>query len=442
MDKTTLLAILQQSEYDLPRWHRWIADHPNQTEMITPAAWTTKLKAIYTLSVCFFFLSPVTAITWAVHLTQPGETVIRKYHYWKAGRILHRQKERGLIVVAIAGSYAKTSTKHILNHALSGTHHVLVTPKSINTILGIAQVIERDLQSGHALFVVELGEYHRGDIAELCAFIQPDYGILTPIGRQHLDILGSFENVIAELSDLLAYFKFDPERTLVAEQNRQRFKTQKLTYYGTESVNTYRLTSSTITRAGTEYEVALPKKTEQPEELKMFSPLFGQHQAVNTLPAFWLGDKLDLDRTEIKKRIATLPYIHRRHEPTFAEPNVLILDNSYNTNADSINESLKLLNQLQPTNRIVVTLGFTETGAAAHQLHLELGEALAQQVDYLGLIEAPWTQDIVTGFTKAGGNPDHVKIGKDQDQAFRLLQDAVIPGSVVLFEGGYQEVYV
>lgn len=442
MDKTTLLAILQQSEYDLPRWRRWIADHTGQSETISPQTWTAKLKAIYTLSAVFFFVSDVTAISWATTLLHPAESLIRKYHYWKAKRILHRQKSRGLIVVAIAGSYAKTSTKHILNHVLSGRHQVLVTPKSINTILGIAQVIERELQPEHALFIVELGEYRPGEIAQLCDFIEPDYGILTPIGRQHLELLGSVEKVATELSSLLEYFKYDAHKTLVAEHNRPWFLNHSLTYYGAGAKDEYWLESSKISRSGTEFSVKLPSLVNQPSQLTLFSPLFGQHQAINTLPAFWLGDRLGVERSEIKKRIATLPYIHRRHEPMFAEPNVLVLDNSYNTNADSITESLQLINQLQPTNRIIITLGFTETGAAAHQLHTELGEALAHTVDYVGLIKAPWTQAIIDGFVHGGGDRNRVYVGDTQDQVFRLLQDAVIPGSVVLFEGGYQEVYV
>lgn len=441
MHKTTLLAILQQSEYDLPRLRKWAKQHQHESDLIQPADWTPKLKLINNLSSVFFFLPPLSAIAVATRLTQPLEQVIRWFHYFSASWKLWQAKRRGLIVVAIAGSFAKTSTKHILFHALSGSQKVLMTPKSINTLLGVAQVIKEELRPDHTVMIVELGEYHRHDIAKLCRFVQPDFGILTPIGQQHLEIMGSFATIVTELSDLLAYFGFNPDKTLVADVNRPHF-TQPLTYYGTDAQAAYRLTSSQVTRAGTEANLNLPPHPDQPTDLEVFTPLYGEHQVVNALTSFWLADKLGINRTEIKKRLTSVPYIYRRHEPTFGQNDVLILDNSFNTNQDSVKASLQLLNQLNPSRRLMVTLGFTELGDTAETVHRQLGEQLASQVDYLGLIEAPWTAAITEGFVAGGGDKKHVFIGKNQEAAFQQLQQYIIPGSVILFEGGYQEVYI
>src|SRR5690554_3802461 len=141
MNKTTLLAILQQSEYDVPRLKQWVKDHASETQVIEPPEWTPKLKLINLVSSLLFFLPSVTAIAVATWVTFPLEQVIRWYYYFSATSKLLRAKKQGLVVVAIAGSYAKTSTKHILAHALGGSHQVLMTPKSINTLLGIAHVI-------------------------------------------------------------------------------------------------------------------------------------------------------------------------------------------------------------------------------------------------------------------------------------------------------------
>lgn len=438
MKKTTSLAILQQSEYDLSRWKKWLMAHHDDDHDIEPTEWTPKLKAINLLSSLLFFLPTIFAIQIAVWITQPIEYLIRQRAYRRAQRKLLGYRQQGLKVVAIAGSYAKTSTKEILFHTLSGEQSVLITPKSINTMLGVAQIIEKELQPTHTLFVVEMGEYHRGDIKQLCQFVQPDFGILAPIGHQHLDILGGFDQVVAELSELIEYFCQELPAVISHETNRRYFPDHALTYYGTDDASQWRVTQAKVTRAGTEFSVQLPDTT----PLHLFSPLFGEHQAVNTLPSFWLGHKLDIPVEIIKKKIATLPYIHRRHEPTFAANDVLILDNSYNTNADSVPASLKLMNQLSPTRRVVITLGFTETGSAAETLHHQLGATLANQSDYVGLIQAPWTTAIIDGFTDAGGKRDQIVIGKTQDDAFAQLQEYIIPGTVILFEGGYQEVYV
>jgi len=440
MTKKTLLAVLQQSEYDLPRWREWIKLHQGSLLDIQPAAWSLKLKLIQQLSSFFFFLPVVPAISFALWLTQPGEWLIRYRSYRQAQERLRAYRHQGLKVIAIGGSYGKTSTKHILRHTFSSQFKVLITPKSINTMLGIAQVITRDLQPEHQIFIVELGEYRPGDIKKLCDFLQPDYGILTPIGRQHLEILGSFENVITELSALPAYFSFDPEQVIIHEQNRAHLKQPMLTY-GTSQCSSLKVQNSRVSRAGTEFTVSWKDKPAFADQT-LFSPLFGEHQAVNTLPAFWLAQKLGQGEASVRKRIATLPFIHRRHEPTFWPQNVLILDNSYNTNADSVVESLKLLNQLEATRRFIITLGFTETGDASQQIHQELGRTLVNQSDYVGLIKGPATSDIVVGFTSNGGDESHIVIGPSQAAVFKLLQPHIIPGSVLVYEGGYQEIYV
>jgi UDP-N-acetylmuramoyl-tripeptide--D-alanyl-D-alanine ligase len=439
MTKTTLLAILQQSEYSSKQLQDWVIAHGNDHLEIEPPKWTFKLKLINLLSSVFFFLPNLTAILMTLTLITPFETLLRWGIYLVASLKLAWLKSQGLNVVAIAGSYAKTSTKHILFHTFSESISTLMTPHSYNTLLGIAQVILKDLEPQHKLFIVEFGEYHPEDIPHLTRFIQPKWGILTPIGRQHLSIIGGFDEVINTFKTFVSHFTDHPDNLLSAESNRQYFPQKKTGFYGDEATSEYQVSKAIITRAGTEFDF-VKKNSDQPHPV--FTPLFGEHQAINALTAFWLATKLQLPTTEVIKRLRTMPYIHRRHEPTFAENDVLILDNSYNTNAESIKDSLKLLNQLEPTHRIIITLGFTELGDQANQVHQELGALLAKKVDYVGLIKAPWSQSIIDGFIQAGGQESHIIVGTTQETALAQVQSHITPGSVVLFEGGYQEVYV
>ncbi|HEX7017409.1 MAG TPA: Mur ligase family protein [Patescibacteria group bacterium] len=439
MNIDTVLAILQQSEYDLPRLKRWLKTRTSaSTPAIEPEKWTHKLSFVKLVTQVFFFLPLLTRIALALDLLFPFEWIVRHVIYTMASIKLGYYKLRGLKVVAIAGSYGKTSTKTIIESTYSSLTPTLMTPKSINTLLGISQIILSDLKPEHKLFLVEFGEYHLHDIPQLTKFVKPHYGILTPIGRQHLELLGSFKNVLATFSHFLNYFDKKPDALLVAVENAQYFS-QKLNYYGTAPQSVFRAINVKVSRAGTEFECL---DHSQNATLQVFSPLFGEHQAVNTLPALWLAHKLKISQVEIIKKLRSIPYISRRHEPMFLARNVLILDNSYNTNADSVTDSLKLLNHLDPARRLIVTLGFTELGDEAEKIHYEFGRQLADQVDYVGLIEAPWTSAIIEGFTKAGGNKNHIVIGKTQTEAYEKLQQYIIPNSIVLFEGGYREVYV
>lgn len=441
MKKETLLAILQQGEYDVPRLKKWMTHH-DPTEVVTPPQWTGKLTLINALSTVLFFLPPIVGIELAVNLLNPAEQFVRWCIYTIASLKLTWFKLRGLKVVAIAGSYGKTSTKQLLHHTLSDQLPTLMTPKSINTLLGIADVILHQLHNHHKVFIVEFGEYHLEDIPNLTQFVKPHFGVLTPIGRQHLEQLGSFENIIKTMAEFVYFFADDPSRLLIHEQNRAHFPKLEASFYGASPKAQLRVFNVVVSRAGTEFEVLNQTNDNQTQTWQVFTPLYGEHQAINALACFWLGSKFGLTSGQVIKRLATMPYITRRHQPTFAEHNVLILDNSYNTNADSIKESLKLLNQLQPSRRLIVTLGFTETGDQAESIHRELGTLLADQVDYVGLIKAPWTDAIIEGFVAAGGKKTHIRVGNTQEEALAQIQTEIIPNAVVLFEGGYQEVYV
>lgn len=436
MQITTLLAILQQSEYDLDDFKRWYQDHHHQQLSIEPDQWTPKLRLIKQLSQTLFFFSELNQIIWATKIVTPIDLVIRTIYYTAASIKLWLLRRRGLKVIAIAGSYGKTSTKTIMAHLLGKEHTVLVTPKSINTLLGIAQVILSELKPSHTLFVVEFGEYNANDVAQLTSFTKPDFGVLTPIGRQHLERFGSLEKIVDTFMPLVSFFKTQPTHLLLDQVNQQYFtKLADFASYGDKTA-TLTVSNVNLSRQGTEFSVVLPSQT-----LTVFMPLYGAHQASNTLPSFWLANQLKLNLTTVAKQAATLPYLDRRHQPHYGENNVLILDNSYNTNADSVLASLTLINQLDASRRLIITAGFVELGTQTKPIHFQFGQQLAGSVDYLGLVETPWTEHIIDGFVAAGGKREHITIGKDFDDALAKLSGMIIPNSIVLFEGGWREVY-
>ncbi len=435
MKLNTSLAILQQSEYQWSYFADWYHQHQGEQLDITPKEWTSKLKLLRLLCNLFFFLPLLFRLKISLFLASFIELPIRKTTEVKAKKKLLLLKKNGLVVVGIAGSFAKTSTKHILNHALSSEHTVLVTPASINTPLGIAQVILNKLTKEHTLFVVELGEYYRGDITQLAKFVEPDYGIVTPIGHQHLERMGSLENIALTIGELIEYFGNDKAKVLVSDQNKDYF-TNDLTYYGKDSSSQYQTKLSELSTRGTEFTIITPT-----DQLSAFMPLFGEHQAVNTLPSVWLANQLGLNEEKIVKKLSTLPFIHRRHEPTFAQNNVLILDNSYNTNPEAMAASLSLLSDLPATQRVIITMGYVELGSESDRLHYQLGKQLANSVDLVGLVTSRKNASVKAGFLENGGDKNNLVVAATPEKAFELLKEKIKPNSIVLFEGGYQELF-
>lgn len=465
------LAILQQSEYDLriftKWWNRRTAERVS-SENIEPDRWTTKLKCLKLLAQTLFFLPIPVRFKIGLYILSIPQQMVSRYILLRAKKKLTKAQKNGLQVVALAGSYGKTSTKKWLSHLLKSQISVLETDKSINTPLGIANTIIRQLTPHHSVFIVELGEYYQGDIAELAAFIEPDFGVITPIGHQHLERMKSIDIISQTIGELLSYFEakhthsnqklksnLKQPRTvkqkhtlpvISAIENTPYFK-DRTQYYGPNKNSQkakWSVVTKEISKAGTEATVSSPTTS-----WDIFTPLYGEHQVSNALPAFWLAQQLTTTHThanisleKIAKQAASMPYIPQRHEPHFAANDVLILDNSYNTNPESFSASLKLIEDLKPTRSFVITLGFVELGDQALEMHTQLGKNIAKKIDYLGLIDSDQAQTITKAFIQAGGKATHVSINKTPELCMSDLQSKVIPGSVILFEGGYREVLV
>jgi UDP-N-acetylmuramoyl-tripeptide--D-alanyl-D-alanine ligase len=144
------------------------------------AALVTVLVGIWIVAVQ---LVPLTLVG-ANLLLAPAEARVQR-RYWNEARArLDRLKPT---VVAITGSYGKTSVKHIIGHVLETAAPTLITPGSVNTAMGIARVIRERLQPQHRYFVVEMGAYGIGSIRRLCALTPPRLGIVTAIGMAHYE---------------------------------------------------------------------------------------------------------------------------------------------------------------------------------------------------------------------------------------------------------------
>lgn len=447
MKKQTLLAILQQSEYNWPYFYDWYQAHRDQLPQVKPPQPTLKLKLISFFSQVLIFLPVLTRLRVALSITQVIEAPYKWLLLKLAKKKLLRLKNEGLTVVAIAGSYGKTSTKLIAAQLLKNQLKLVKTEKSFNTLLGISQTIRQKLNDATQLFIVELGEYYQGDIDQLCQFVQPDLGIMTPLGAQHLERMGRMETIaqtIAELGDYL----IKKNRPVLIHQSYRKYlgNSEKLIsqaqFYGTAETaeaaekNDYVLLKSQVSRAGTEYQLRCQKT-----ELDGFTPLLGEHQAVNLLPSFWLAQHLNLSLEGINQAAAGLNYIQRRHQPKQLENNVLLLDNSYNTNPQSIKASLKLVKDLAATNKIIITMGFIELGEDSDRWHYWLGRELAATADYVGLINSRWNQIVVKGFLDAGGEKSQLITASSPAEALAQLRDKIIKNSLILIEGGYQEIF-
>ena len=128
-------------------------------------------------------------------INKPAEKCVFFYYRKKAKNKLKEMSK--LKVIGITGSYGKTSSKNILSDILNIKYNALPTPKNLNTYYGLMIAINNHLTKFHDIFIAEMGAYTKGEIRNLCKFVQPKYGILTTIGKAHLESFGS-EKAIQE----------------------------------------------------------------------------------------------------------------------------------------------------------------------------------------------------------------------------------------------------
>ena len=125
----------------------------------------------------------------------------------------YHRRQLGTRVIGITGTNGKTTTKELISAVLSQTHNILYTQGNLNNHIGVPTTLLR-LKPEHDLAVIEMGANHQGEIKFLCEIAEPDYGIITNVGKAHLEGFGSFD-------DGKVMFRFQPEQSLSDEYSQR-----------------------------------------------------------------------------------------------------------------------------------------------------------------------------------------------------------------------------
>ncbi|HLX13539.1 MAG TPA: Mur ligase family protein, partial [Bacteroidota bacterium] len=145
---------------------------------------------------------------------------------------LHR-KRFGIPVIAVAGSNGKTTTKEMIAGVLATQYRVLKTEGNLNNHIGVPLTMFR-LDETHQAAVVEIGANHFGELAALCSYLEPTHGLLTNVGREHLEFFGDANGAAKAEGEVFGYLKssglgfVNIDDDLVVDQAKQI--TNKITY--------------------------------------------------------------------------------------------------------------------------------------------------------------------------------------------------------------------
>lgn len=407
--------------------------------LVSIALWL--LDALITSFVVFgsywwtLMLAPVKALYFPLFLIV-AQLILLPFENYQKEKIIEAAKEKlkqlkNLKIVAITGSYGKTSTKDILFTLLWKKYYAVKTQRSFNTPLSIAQTILEDLKDNTDVFIAEAGAYKRGEIETIARLLNPDIGIITAVAPQHLERFGSIENIAKAKFELAENLKTDGRTILNNESEwlRKMGTGDNVIFFGTDSK--YYASEIKTGNEGTSFIFHTPKTSG-----KITIPVIGENHVKNFVAAATAALELGLTFSQIQDRAKLiLPTPHRLE--IRKQGNMTIIDNTYNTNPDSSRTSLKLLKELNGMQKILITPGLIELGKESSKENREFAKEAGKIADLIIIVGEYAKKDLLAGIE----NKEKVISVPSTQEAMRLLGTIAKPDAVVLLENDLPDQY-
>lgn len=377
-------------------------------------------------------------------LLKPVETTIQNGFKRKARKKLASMPD--LKVVAITGSYGKTSTKFVINAFLKERMNVCVTPGSYNTPMGICKVINNDLNAQHNVLILEMGARYAGNIKELCDIARPDIAVLTNIGVAHLETFGSKEVIVREKSTLARELK--PGGTLILNGDDPNLRQlsdirNDIKIVLTGESGTVTATDVEVSAAGTEFSLNwLSESGAVKQSEKIRTKLLGAHNIQNFLLGAAVGSEFGIRPQTIALAASAIEPVEHRLQ--LKERNgLLIIDDAFNSNPIGAQNAVDILVSFKEGRKIIITPGMIELGDLEYEENRKFGEHIGlADIDLVILVGKDRTRPILEGITSSiKGNNKEVQIVDTLFEANDILNDYARAGDIVLYENDLPDTF-
>jgi len=282
----------------------------------------------------------------------------------------HRNKIKGK-VIAITGTNGKTTSKELIASCLASSYNVHATKGNLNNDIGLPLTIlscpiETDI------LILEMGANHVGEIKLLCEIGQPDFGIITNIGKAHLEGFGSYQGVINAKSEMYQYIQKKKGKLFVNKSDNLLMKLSKdidrICYELKEETKVKTLNASIV------FESHL-----------IDSQLFGEYNRTNILLACTIADYFDVSINKLKKAVKSYTP-NNRSQLIRTKKNTLFLD-AYNSNPSSLRAALESFENLEMSNTTIIIGDMLELGDDSikeHQLIISFLEKFSSNIILVG----------------------------------------------------------
>ncbi len=361
------------------------------------------------------------------------------------GDLAHFYRQRFQIpMVAITGSNGKTTTKDLLAHLLKTKMNVLKTEGNFNNLIGLPFTLFR-LTHTHEIALLEMGMSLDFEIERLSQIAQPTAGLITNIGKAHLATMKSLEK-IAKAKGALFHFlsskgiafinKDDPYLAPFCKKVKSQVRTYSLK--SKADVQGTVLEDLGIQGCMMKCEWSVPMGTRtQKEVIKFHLPLNGLHHAQNALAALCVASYFGVSAQKIKSALESFVPTEGRSHILHLSYGMILIDDSYNANPDSMVAGLKMLKNISKNKKTYAVLGdMLELGSKEKQYHAEIGRIIKKiGIDNV-LTFGPLSQYIVKEADKNKKIRTFWTLNQD-DLIAQLKQELKLNPGVILVKGSH-----
>lgn len=320
--------------------------------------------------------------------------------------ILAKAKRRmaqmqGLKVIAITGSYGKSSVKEFLATILSKKFKVLKTPGNTNTEIGVAGIIMKELKPEHQIMIVEAGAYKKGEISKIAKLVQPRISIITAVKDAHLALFGSIENLkkakfelVEELPEYgIAILNQDNQGSKDLTEWAKQKKLAKVIGYGFKEKTDLSATNIVSDNNSVSFQV---------DGIQFTTLLPGEHNISNILAAMAAAMELGIGLEEMQEAVSELKLREHTMSVVKISEKLTIIDDTYNANPDGLMAGLNYLSKFNNTQKIIVFPGMLELGERSDQEHQRVAAEIARICDQAVFTSRDFEKSIKAGL----GNVD------------------------------------
>ena len=323
----------------------------------------------------------------------------------------HHRTLLNIPIIGITGTNGKTTSKELINAVLSSEKCCYATKGNFNNHIGVPLSI-LEITSSHEIAIIEMGANHIGEIAFLCNISQPIFGVITNIGKAHLEGFGSFESVIKAKSELYNYIQKNNGNVFVnneAELLIELADNIRKTTYGKNGDYKGSIASNT------------PFVSVQFGENSIISNLIGDYQFYNIMLAISVGKYFEITDKNIKKAIESYTPKNNRSEIIKTKSNTIILD-AYNANPSSMTAMLHSFAKQNYENKLCILGDMLEMGNTSLQEHkaiIDLANKLKLECIFIG-----------TEFAQV-----HKQVYNSTDKFSEFLKERPIKNKTILLKG-------